>query len=250
MELLSTDLMFLIFKFSKYNDIFNTGLISKKINNFIKNDNLWRLITLRDLTEKKVIGSYKKFYIEAIPFLIEMEETIYISKEYEKIHLTGDCYKDDDDIPEEKEEDKLLMREYGSIWENRDHILHKVAEYGYEICIDKIIKELNISADSCDTEIGTTALHFACINNNNIHCVKKLLSYKVNINERNAYGATPLCYAVINGSLETVDFLLKQKADVNSVSDTEFRMLDENECDNKIKLEIKALIFLYKNKID
>ena len=67
---------------------------------------------------------------------------------------------------------------------------------------------------------GLNLLHFAC-EYNNIKLAKELLERKINIEEKNIYGNTPLWTAVFNakGKYEMVDLLLSFHANPNSAND-------------------------------
>lgn len=69
---------------------------------------------------------------------------------------------------------------------------------------------------------GYNLLHFAC-EYNNIELAKELLERKINIEEKNIYGNTPLWTAVFNakGKHEMVDLLLSFNANPNSVNNTD-----------------------------
>ena len=66
---------------------------------------------------------------------------------------------------------------------------------------------------------GLNLLHFAC-EYNNIELAKELLERKINIEEKNIYGNTPLWTAVFNsnGKHEMVDLLLSYNANPNSIN--------------------------------
>jgi ankyrin repeat protein len=69
---------------------------------------------------------------------------------------------------------------------------------------------------------GLNLLHFAC-EYNNIQLAKELLERKINIEEKNIYGNTPLWTAVFNakGKYEIVDLLLSFNANPNSINNAD-----------------------------
>lgn len=69
---------------------------------------------------------------------------------------------------------------------------------------------------------GLNLLHFTC-EYNQIQLAKELLERRINIEEKNIYGNTPLWTAVFNskGEYEMVDLLLSYKADPNSINNAD-----------------------------
>ena len=74
---------------------------------------------------------------------------------------------------------------------------------------------------------GMNLLHFAC-EYNAISLAKQLIDLKINIEEKNIYGNTPLWTAVFNAreNYNLIDLLLLHKANPNSINDAKKTPLD------------------------
>lgn len=215
---------------------------SKHLCNSTHVDSFWLFLIRRDLTERPLLEheNAKKFYMDGEPFLIEIANAVFDFKKLDKL--------DEKERRNMGSEDKEKYTILQCAHERRYEYLHKAAQFGYEKCIDYILTNMNLGPDSNDYEVGTTALCMAA-QNNRVHCLDKLLSLDANMENVDAFGATPLCYAVIGGALESVKFLLKKGAKSEGVGVQELEMLDELEdCDIKVKQEIKALILSSKDK--
>jgi ankyrin repeat protein len=88
-----------------------------------------------------------------------------------------------------------------------------------EIFLQKVRELKNVNKKY---QKGFNLLHFAC-EYNNIKLAKELLERKINIEEKNIYGNTPLWTAVFNakGKYEMVDLLLSFNANPNSVNNAD-----------------------------
>ena len=72
-------------------------------------------------------------------------------------------------------------------------------------------------SQNCMNEQGETALHLAA--GQDAYLTQEVLSHGFDIDLRNVWGETPLMCAVNAGNVDTVTFLLKNRADVNAVDD-------------------------------
>jgi len=89
-------------------------------------------------------------------------------------------------------------------------------DLGSTVFFEKVAKLENINKKF---QRGMNLLHFAC-EYNNLELAEKLIARKINIEEKNDYGNTPLWTAVFNckGKYELVDLLLANGADPESVN--------------------------------
>lgn len=237
---LQQPLLLSVYKFLETSDINNITLSSKHLKNSTSSDPLWKYLVKRDLTEREheLVGgdSYKQIYMNGKPFLNEISNAI---SDLEKFEILDE--KDSEVFLGEDAEQYVLLQ---NVYEDRFQLLHHAARLGYEKCIDIIMSKLKVGVDEHD-EGGITALCLAA-QSDQVHCLEKLLSLGADINIRDETGGTPLGYAVIYGSVKSVDFLLKRGANVENIGEREFRMLDDlNNCGIEIKQEINALIMAY-----
>lgn len=230
-----------IYKFLEFNSIDSLMLVSKGVHTSLNSEALWIFLVKRDLTEKTLETgeSYKSFYLAAMPFLCSIDSCATSLKKMEEYRNKK--------WSEISDADKDEYYSFGMECENRFEILHEAASKGYDKCLVIILNNLDIKVDECNSEIGTTAICMAA-QYNNILCVEKLLSLGSDLENIDEFGASPLCYAVIGGSLESVKFLLNKGAKVTNVHTREVEMLNDLEkCEPKIKKEIMDLL---KNQVN
>lgn len=232
-----------IYKFLDFKSIDSLMLVSKGVNTSLKSEALWIFLVKRDLTEKTLETgeSYKSFYLAAMPFLSSIDSCATMLKKMEEFR--------DKEWSGISDADKEEYYACGMECENRFEILHEAASKGYEKCLVIILNNLNLKVDECNSEIGTTALSMAVLSNH-ILCVEKLLSLGSDLENMDEFSASPLCYAIIVGSLESVKFLLNKGAKVTNVHTREVEMLNDlKSCEPKIKKEIMDLLINQVNTI-
>ncbi|XP_065565753.1 uncharacterized protein LOC136030611 [Artemia franciscana] len=138
---------------------------------------------------------------------------------------------------------EFLIRKIGAYFDDPDNIgqtaLHAAADNGYKDATEVLLKN-NANSNIID-HLGYSPLHYSVLNNH-VDVVKIFLEKELNVDSNETMGGfTSLHISAERGHLELVNFLLKNKADVNRRTDRDVTPLHLAALNGHL-LVVKALI--------
>ena len=157
-----------------------------------------------------------------------------------------------------------FISKYGKRVVNYDKVLfegnsphEKTRDYSYlQICVRKLsgdkaveMAKVLIAAGAdvaiCTEDSKRNLLHLACrYGDSNFKLVDFLIkTKKIDINEQDCYGYTPLIYAAINGDVKTCELLIENGADIGITSD-----IGKNALDYAIESQHAEIVEFLKSK--
>ena len=152
-------------------------------------------------------SAFEKLFTTSVPHILEK---IFFSLDYESYKACHEVCKDWNEL---LSTESFKRKANTMLTENGEKLRRAIREES----LDEIFRILSkgMVDVNCDlVSFPWTLFHYALFKGNK-EMVKLLLKARADINKRNQYGKTPLCWAIHIGQIDMVQILLDNRADPN-----------------------------------